>query len=314
MSEAGHKLNMAASKNDLKLVEKMLLAGVDVDSYDTDEHHSTALQCAAYYGHADCVRLLLRHGAGVDITNSLSSSPLLLAAWQNRIECVKVLLEAGADESIVNHYGNTCLTVPGVKQAVVTMITGYRKTRHQQHQKQQLLAKEQLEQQRHEQQLKSELELKRQEEQKQLQLQQHTLSSLSTSSGQWKKLSNIAKSDEERERLAKRFVATNLQKNQLTDEVLDSLECENFPAHVLSMARRLLALKEVDPDTYGAELEELQGSPSVVSVSSVSLQKHSYQDPSFPTFPGLTLEKFICKSGQADVYKVCQVSFLNLKN
>ena len=67
----------------------------------------TPLHLAAYYGHADAVRLLLAHQADVNAlsNNALAVRPLHSALAGNSAPCVRLLVEAGADVTAVQAGG-----------------------------------------------------------------------------------------------------------------------------------------------------------------------------------------------------------------
>lgn len=71
----------------------------------------TALQLAAYYGHADAVRHLLARGADVHVRsqNAMANTALHGAIAGRRTEIVPLLLEAGADLEAPDAGGNTSL-------------------------------------------------------------------------------------------------------------------------------------------------------------------------------------------------------------
>lgn len=58
---------------------------------------STPLIGATKYNHPECVRILLEHHANPNRQNHSSVSALMIAAEQGYFECVKLLVKAGAD-------------------------------------------------------------------------------------------------------------------------------------------------------------------------------------------------------------------------
>jgi hypothetical protein len=58
----------------------------------------TLLILAAYYSHADTVRLLLDRGAEPDRVNDRGQTALGAAVFRRDAECVRLLLEHGADK------------------------------------------------------------------------------------------------------------------------------------------------------------------------------------------------------------------------
>ncbi len=71
----------------------------------------TPLHLAAFFGHADALRLLLDRGAPVDAvaTNPMRVRPLHSAAAGPHPECVRLLVEAGAEVDARQHGGWTPL-------------------------------------------------------------------------------------------------------------------------------------------------------------------------------------------------------------
>ena len=65
-----------------------------------DEQDNTLLMLAAYHGHADTVRDLLRRGASPDTLNARGQSPLAGALFKREPEVVRALVEAGADPDL----------------------------------------------------------------------------------------------------------------------------------------------------------------------------------------------------------------------
>ena len=58
---------------------------------------TSALHHSAFYGHEDCVHLLIQAGADVNKRNSEGITPLNEAALLCQFQCVDLLLKAGAD-------------------------------------------------------------------------------------------------------------------------------------------------------------------------------------------------------------------------
>ncbi len=71
----------------------------------------TALHLAAFFGKPEAARILLEHGAGVDVytRNPFANQPLHAAAAGRHIEVCRVLLAVGADVNATQHGGYTPL-------------------------------------------------------------------------------------------------------------------------------------------------------------------------------------------------------------
>jgi len=97
-------LHIAASMGKIETIKTLLDADADINSTH-NEYGNTALHIAAWFGHHDCVRLLISRGARLDIVNKYGSTPVHSAAWKNEIECLKILLENGASFTQANTTG-----------------------------------------------------------------------------------------------------------------------------------------------------------------------------------------------------------------
>lgn len=92
-----------------RLRERLLDSPGAVAAFSPDGF--TALHLAAFFGKAEVARLLLEHGAGVDVytRNPFANQPLHAAAAGRHIEVCRVLLAAGADVNATQHGGYTPL-------------------------------------------------------------------------------------------------------------------------------------------------------------------------------------------------------------
>jgi uncharacterized protein len=80
-----------------------------VSAFSTDGF--TALHFAAFFGKAEAARILLEHGASVDVytRNPFANQPLHAAAAGRHLEVCRVLIAGGADVNATQHGGFTPL-------------------------------------------------------------------------------------------------------------------------------------------------------------------------------------------------------------
>lgn len=80
----------------------------------------SALWEAAFQGHQEMVRLLLQHGAFVNVCNDRGTTPLMWACGRGHTAIVELLLDAGADLSIHDKDGRTAIdwAKPGDKDQI----------------------------------------------------------------------------------------------------------------------------------------------------------------------------------------------------
>ncbi|XP_053606174.1 ankyrin repeat domain-containing protein 54-like [Plodia interpunctella] len=118
-SSKNQRLRVAASTNNVELVETLLMAGADPNS--SDEHKRSPLHLASCWGYVDVVKALLRHGANPNIKDSLGNTPLHLAACTNHIPVVIALLDAGTDVSSNDRNGRNPLQLAQSKLKIIRM-------------------------------------------------------------------------------------------------------------------------------------------------------------------------------------------------
>ena len=87
----------------------MIVSGADLNLKQKDGE--TALPLACFGGKSDMVRLLIKAGADVNITDEYGSTPLINAAMDYDFRhsgeiSLEMLLHTGAKVNIMNHYGN----------------------------------------------------------------------------------------------------------------------------------------------------------------------------------------------------------------
>jgi len=86
---------LAARKGDAKAIEALLARGVNVNA--PFRYNATALSYACDRGHTDVVKVLLAHGADVNVKDSFyGATPISWAVSKGHTEIVKMLLQKGA--------------------------------------------------------------------------------------------------------------------------------------------------------------------------------------------------------------------------
>ncbi|CZR69571.1 uncharacterized protein PAC_19471 [Phialocephala subalpina] len=98
----------------LKLVERILDLGADIEAHGEDEGENnwrsfSALQMAAYVGNEKVVQLLLERGANIHSGGRKYGNPLAAASFKGHIGIVKMLIEKGADVNAIGGKYGTAL-------------------------------------------------------------------------------------------------------------------------------------------------------------------------------------------------------------
>jgi ankyrin repeat protein len=108
--EAADRFTEAAEDDDLKTLQEMLDAGIDINAVPGSHAGWTALMAAATFGKAKAVKFLIAKGANVKIRLEKGETPLIQAAQSDDNEdVVKALVEAGADLNAQTKEGLTAL-------------------------------------------------------------------------------------------------------------------------------------------------------------------------------------------------------------
>lgn len=110
------KLLLACQQNNAPLVSQ-LLEEEGVSANHSNSMGQSALHVASWWGHIDCVSLLLDHGANVHATNQLTqATPLHCACQSNRsigkperIQTIERLLQSGADPEATDQMGRKAI-------------------------------------------------------------------------------------------------------------------------------------------------------------------------------------------------------------
>ena len=111
-NEVGHyttPLKMASEKGHLELVKILLKHGADIN-LTTGDYGYTALMFASKYDHRKIVKILLENGADVNIQNRNGFTALIFASEHTNVQVVKMLLDYKADVNIQENNGDTALT------------------------------------------------------------------------------------------------------------------------------------------------------------------------------------------------------------
>lgn len=101
-------LNAVFSGNAVEL-ERVLKRGVSPNVENIS--HTSALVGAAYYGYEDCLRILIKYRADLDMPNpkKKNRTALMIAALNGKLGCVKLLVDAGANTKLKDTKGDTAL-------------------------------------------------------------------------------------------------------------------------------------------------------------------------------------------------------------
>jgi cytohesin len=115
------RLNNAARRGNVKEVRGLLKAGADVDARDLQGF--TALVSASECGHKQVAKVLMAHGADVNVKNRFLGETAL--TWVSKREIAEFLISNGADVNARNNQGQTVLTSAsfrGHKQTVEVLL------------------------------------------------------------------------------------------------------------------------------------------------------------------------------------------------
>ena len=116
-SEGGQSttpLIIAAMKGNEEVVEILLNFGADIDRKGNvivdDKSHGgvTALWCASYVDHYTIVKLLVEHGADINLPTDSGSTSLMPPCLNGNFEIVRYLVDHGASVNVVNDKKETC--------------------------------------------------------------------------------------------------------------------------------------------------------------------------------------------------------------
>ena len=109
----GNMSHAAAFSGNSKVLRKLIEYGfTDIDAENNGGY--TPLHCASDIGNlsgGSVLRLLLEHGAGINVRATDGRTPLHIASTTGMLEAMHVLLEHGADVEVKNNDGKTALQV-----------------------------------------------------------------------------------------------------------------------------------------------------------------------------------------------------------
>jgi ankyrin repeat protein len=117
-------LHLAAFFGQLEAVERLLVAGADLQALSTNSLRNTALHAATAGGHAKVALLLIDRGANVNVADAGAHTPLHIAAEAGLVDVARGLLARGADPHAVDAEDKTPLARAAARNqtAIVDLI------------------------------------------------------------------------------------------------------------------------------------------------------------------------------------------------
>jgi ankyrin repeat protein len=100
-------LDVAIAFGENLVVEELLDHGADANATDKGNSSSTPLMGAAFGENSEAVRLLLAHGASVNLRDVYRATALMYAAEKGNSVIVKLLLAHGANPRLKDKFGHT---------------------------------------------------------------------------------------------------------------------------------------------------------------------------------------------------------------
>ena len=106
-SDGWTPLFTAVDHDALDAIRVLLRHGADMEIRSNDGN--TAMHKGANNGHTPAITLLLSSGQNIDTPNADGNTPLMVAAWYGQMEVGRFLIGAGADINVRNKAGRTAL-------------------------------------------------------------------------------------------------------------------------------------------------------------------------------------------------------------
>ena len=103
-------MHYAASMNDIKMLEVLILAGGDVNVRD-EEYEDMPLHIAAWEGNLEIARVLIKEGSSINSLNNSLSTPLHYAVFNGHLQLVKELIKSGANVNLSTKDGRTAYQI-----------------------------------------------------------------------------------------------------------------------------------------------------------------------------------------------------------
>ncbi|NP_443723.3 ankyrin repeat domain-containing protein 30A [Homo sapiens] len=103
------KIHKAASRGQVRKLEKMTKRKKTINLNIQDAQKRTALHWACVNGHEEVVTFLVDRKCQLDVLDGEHRTPLMKALQCHQEACANILIDSGADINLVDVYGNTAL-------------------------------------------------------------------------------------------------------------------------------------------------------------------------------------------------------------
>jgi len=118
-------LGLACFFGHIEVAEYLVKGGAPINAPSRNELGAAPLQSAVAAGHAEIVRMLLKHGADPNVREQGGSTPLHAAAQNGDEDMIRILLFGGSDLNIKNDEGKTPLDLAmEAEHAKATLLLG----------------------------------------------------------------------------------------------------------------------------------------------------------------------------------------------